>query len=89
MVHENRFAQANAAEAEAAAEFLRVHPPAGEVWQDGEWLRLLREGALSDLPDVQEAYRRILLLAAISVRASGGSVSDAEIAEGIAFIESL
>lgn len=87
MVHENRVTQANAAEAEAAEEFLRVHPPADHLWQGGEWLRLLREGAESESPEVRSAYRRILLLAAITVRANGGTVSDDDISEGISLFE--
>ena len=81
MVHENRFTQGDALERQLVEEFIAMHPPSDDVWRDGSWLKVLREGA--DTPDLQGVYRRLLLHAAIAVRAAGGPVRDIDIAEGL------
>lgn len=74
-------------EAALAEEFLAEYPPNHELWEGG-WLALFRagpgqEGTDGSDPDVVAASRRILLHAAITVRARGGAVNDEHIAEAM------
>lgn len=85
MVHEDRFKEGDALERELVDEFLSMHPPTDAVWEDGSWLRVLQQGA--DNPELQAAYCRLLLHAAIRVRAAGGPVRDIDIAEALRMLQ--
>ncbi len=69
-------------EAALVEEFLAEYPPNHELWEGG-WLALFNEWTDGSDPDVTTARRRILLHAAITVRARGGAVNDAHIAEAV------
>jgi hypothetical protein len=66
--------------AEAAEEFLESHPPQSDYWK-ADWLMDLPANA--EEGSVEWVALQILVLAAITARARGGVVRDADIATAV------